>query len=138
MTAISAASVGVKTMADGTLRITFDIEPNEAGAAFALFGKPGTPAALAALVTGYAAKSDEPKVKPGPRCMDAIGLCNNSEFRQWLTGYDCSPTLAASMVRGLCAVLSRRELDTSPEAWQRFIEHVRTPFIQWQRERATA
>jgi hypothetical protein len=150
MTAISAASVGVKTMADGTLRITFDIEPSEAGAAFALFGKPGTPAALAALVTGYAAKSDEPeKPKGGPLSKEAALLCQNAEFQHWLRyfvqGDVYDANAAAKCVRDLCRVQSRAEFDTDAAAGQRFIDKVRIPFMRdtrenWngKRERATA
>lgn len=147
MTAIPAAAVSFRTLADGSCRITFDIEPSEAGAAFALFGKPGTPAALAALAVGYAAKTPEvtpqvtPEVKGGPLSKEAAMLCQNPAFIAW-TALD-SPNIgtedtAAEWVRKACGVLSRAELDAQPAAGQRFINIVRTPFIRWQRERATA
>lgn len=146
MTAISAASVGVKTMADGTLRITFDVEPGEAGSAFSLFGKPGTPAALAALMTGYAAKPPEvapeatPEVKPkgGPLSKEAALLCQNPAFQYWLRYFvagdvhNCEK--AAQCVRDLCGVESRAEFDTDAAAGQRFIEKVRIPFMRDTRE----
>lgn len=46
---IEATSVTCKTLVDGTLRITVEIEPNNALAAFALFRQPGTVMALAAI-----------------------------------------------------------------------------------------
>ena len=49
MSAIEATSVKVATLVDGTLRVTFDIEPRHARDAFALFGAPGSEMALAAL-----------------------------------------------------------------------------------------
>ena len=55
---IEGASVSIKTMADGTLRLTVDIEPRNAQAAFALFGAPGRAMALAALKDGAGAASN--------------------------------------------------------------------------------
>tara|TARA_R110000868_G_scaffold376148_7_gene640965 strand:+ start:461 stop:649 length:189 start_codon:yes stop_codon:yes gene_type:complete len=49
MTAIQATTVNLKTMADGTLRISFDFEPIDARNAFSLFSSPGTTVAIAAI-----------------------------------------------------------------------------------------
>lgn len=57
MTAISATTRQVKTMADGTLRLTIDIEPNDAAQAFTLFGQPSVAVAIARL-TQQAAQQD--------------------------------------------------------------------------------
>lgn len=46
---VEAVSVSCKTLADGTLRLTVEIEPYRALDAFALFHMPGTAVALAAL-----------------------------------------------------------------------------------------
>jgi hypothetical protein len=46
---IEATSVAMKTLADGTLRITVEVEPYNALAAFTLFRQPGTVMALAAI-----------------------------------------------------------------------------------------
>jgi len=151
MTAISAASVRCSTLMDGTLRVVFDVEPNDADAAFALFGKPGRPAALAALVTGYAAKSDEPmqasrgcgpldKPKGGPLSKEAALLCQNPAFREWYAGHlgylaELSEPDAAAFMRNECCVESRAEFDTDDGAKARFINNIRIPFM---RERATA
>lgn len=48
-TLIEATSVKCNTLADGTLRITVEVEPYNALAAFTLFRQPGTVMALAAL-----------------------------------------------------------------------------------------
>lgn len=48
-TVIEATSVSMKTLVDGTLRLTVEIEPNNALSAFALFRAPGTVMALAAI-----------------------------------------------------------------------------------------
>lgn len=47
--AIEGATARISTLVDGTLRVTIDIEPRDAQAAFRLFGTPGTAVALAAL-----------------------------------------------------------------------------------------
>jgi hypothetical protein len=46
---IEGATARISTLVDGTLRVTIDIEPRDAQAAFRLFGTPGTAVALAAL-----------------------------------------------------------------------------------------
>lgn len=94
---IAAAAVRVSTMADGTLRLTVDVEPAQAQAAFALFGRPGAPMALAALVEGYAAITDEPRLTPkptpqdapakpkgGPLSMLAGRWCADPGFQEWV------------------------------------------------------
>lgn len=143
MTAISAASVRCSTLMDGTLRVVFDVEPNDADAAFALFGKPGRPAALAALVTGYASKTgqsaQEPeKPKGGPLSKEAALLCQNAEFQHWLRyfvqGDVYGADMAAECLRNLCGVQSRAEFDTDAAAGQRFIDKVRIPFMRDTRE----
>lgn len=48
-TVIEGATARVSTLADGTLRVTVDVEPRDAQNAFLLFGVPGTAVALAAL-----------------------------------------------------------------------------------------
>lgn len=49
---IEGATARISTLVDGTLRVTIDIEPRDAQAAFRLFGTPGTAVALAALKPG--------------------------------------------------------------------------------------
>jgi len=91
MSAIPCSSVSLKTMADGTLRISFDIEPKDAQDAFKLFAAPGTPAAIAALQVGYEQKVDTSEkhvqkksesihVKGGPLAKLAGIWCNENEF----------------------------------------------------------
>jgi hypothetical protein len=46
---IMASTVSTKTMADDTLRLTIDIDPRYANEAFALYGRRGTPVALARI-----------------------------------------------------------------------------------------
>lgn len=63
MTAILASTGKVTTMADGTLRITLDIEPGDAATAFTLFGQPGTSVAIARINNAAAAAHTASAIK---------------------------------------------------------------------------
>jgi len=101
MTAIPCSSVSMRTMADGTLRLSIDIEPVHAQDAFKLFAAPGTPAAIAALSNGYLSKNSEnlntsvervhktleikhEKPKGGALARLAAMWCNDPNFWEWL------------------------------------------------------
>lgn len=147
MSAIPCASVSLKTMADGTLRISFDIEPIHAQDAFKLFATPGTPAAIAALAVGYAAKG-EPKPEPlcepekpkgGPLSKLAAMWCNDPEFWKWLEADPdnaaSSPTGAAACIYDLCGIDSRAELDHSEIAAEKFHRLIRGPYSKYMQAR---
>lgn len=135
MSAIEAASVGVRTMADGTLRLSLDIEPRHAQAAFALFGAPGTPMALAALKPA----SSKPEAPKGGPLAEWVALrCKDVQFLNWLAYrypelWDSSKcTLVepkgADVVRRLCGVESRAELDSNPDAAAKLHKLIREPY----------
>lgn len=67
MSAILATSGAIRSLVDGTLRLTVDIEPSDAQAAFALFGRPGTSVALARITNEAAVAHDRAVAdqKPG-------------------------------------------------------------------------
>ena len=142
MSAIPCSSVSLKTMADGTLRISLDIEPADAQAAFALFATPGTPAALAALKVGYEQKVDPlpgPAHKAaenvhvgGPLAMLAGQWCAHPAFRKWI--YVDTEAQAAEKIRAFCKVDSRRLLDHDPEAAQLFKDIFRSPYMAYLKE----
>jgi hypothetical protein len=139
MSAISAASVGVRTMADGTLRLTLDVEPANAKDAFSLFGSPGTPVAIAALKQGYAAKSDEPEQKSplGPLAKWLVCRCNEPEFWRWLGAEPCNGTditseaQASEFVKYYLGLESRKEIDGNPEREADFHSLIRGPYSRW-------
>ena len=142
MSIIEAASVKVSTMADGTLRLTCDIEPRHAQAAFALFGAPGVPLALAALKP----TSSELQPEPAPDAKGGaaarwLGMrCNEAEFQRWLQ--DAFPAQwqaaagatprewAASTVRAVLSVESRAEIDNDKRKLARFDLVIRLPFAK--------
>lgn len=140
MTAIPASSVSLKTMADGTLRMSFDIEPAQAKDAFALFAAPGTPVAIAALKQGYEAKSDEQPVQPvsvpkiGPLGYWLVCRCNEPEFWAFLNelGYVCNNGAdAAAIVKIIAQVKSRKDVDGDAGAEYRCNQSIRYPYQKW-------
>lgn len=140
MSAIPCSSVSMRTMADGTLRLSIDIEPANAQDAFRLFAAPGTPAAIAALQVGYAA-AGEPSVKEsltpetpkGGALAKLAGMwCADKTFQAWLGVADeDSENRATLSFYELCDIRSRRELDHDPAAAERFNRLIRGPYMKW-------
>lgn len=143
MSAIPCSSVNLKTMADGTLRISFDIEPMHAQDAFRLFAAPGTPAAIAALQVGYAAVQGDSQPLPptekqkGGALSKLAGMwCKQPEFWAWVRSgthggvfWPCDNMIdATAFVRDMCDVPSRAVLDHEPDAAEKFNELIRGPF----------
>lgn len=148
MTIIEGASISCKTMSDGTLRLSIDIEPRNAQAAFMLFGAPGRAVALAALKDGSAAITSESvsdvkeKQQKGGEWAKLAGMwCNDTDFWVWLNyergyaGRVGSPHAAALALRSACGIDSRVELDNDPAALERFNKEVRHPFMKWMQAR---
>lgn len=77
----------------------------------------------------------------GPLCKLAAIWCQDSEFQDWLLEQhpETVPDMAmtdktayvAQMVREICGVRSRRDLDHDPEAGQLFHDLIRRPFMEW-------
>jgi hypothetical protein len=144
--AVLGASSMIRTMADGTFRIQVDVEPRFAQQAFALFGAPGTPIALARITNEAAVAEDRKeaeKPKGGALAVLAGRLCQDPEFWAFLTHHYSleeaveGPLMAAEQVRQLCGIESRAELDHNPEAEATFHRVIRGPWIKW-RARTTA
>jgi hypothetical protein len=129
-------------MADGTLRAELDFEPRFAADAFRLLGQPGQPVAVAALKTAAQHKPASDKPKGGPLSQWLAMRCDEAEFRLWLaTAYreDCMAVAldmpdkgpgwqAAEVVRRVCEVESRADIDNHAAAAQRFQERIRGPW----------
>jgi hypothetical protein len=146
MSVIEGSSVSVKTMSDGTLRISIDIEPANAQAAFSLFGAPGRAVALAALKDGSGAIVEKSKTvelheiapKGGEWAKLAGMWCNDPDFWRFLNtqfpkdSYCENATQAAMSVRVYSGdITSRAELDSDPEALAWFNKEIRHPFMAW-------
>jgi len=67
----------------------------------------------------------------------AGSLPRNPRFREWLSAFneigvpDFTEDEATLFIRVTCGVVSRRDLETSPEAAQRFHDLIRKPFVEW-------
>ena len=142
MTAIAAVSRTVKTMADGTLRLTVDIEPMHANEAFALFGAGNVPMALAALVPGTPMpEPKEPEIKGGELARLAGMLINNQRFQSYMAEtYNLDGSLTVMLacdkaLKEVCEITSKKELDSNKSAAFRFHSWIRQPFLEWQQGR---
>jgi len=137
------------TLADGTIRVKLDFEPTDAAAAFAIFGMPGSPVAIARL----APENTQPaaQTKPAAQAKPAGGAlarlsgmwCAQPAFAEWLAeampalwkrtadlnaGLD-DHELAAICVRALCNVQSRAEIDHNQDASHAFLTKIRLPYM---------
>lgn len=136
MTAIAATSYTSRILVDGTLAMTIHIDPPFRDAAIALFGAPGSEMALAALQCATAA----PKPAGGERAKWCGIRCQETEFQRWiqeryLSQWEAAPgatpaTWAASVIRAVCSVESRAELDNDPAAAERFDRLIRRPYLE--------
>lgn len=97
---LAAAAMRARTLADGSLRIEVEFEPKDAQAAFALFGRPGSPMAVTALRVGTEAAGAHPAGdddaaapnaspdnadrKGGPLARLAGQWCHLPAFQQWI------------------------------------------------------
>ena len=143
MTAIPASSYTSRVLVDGTLALTVHIDPRHRLEAQTLFSEPGTQMALARLKTDSEAVKDTVKdtVKDKPLWSSWLAMrCKEPEFHMWLLSryplvrpHDGSD--AGTMVRSICEVQSRAEIDTDPAAAERFQERIRKPWAEFNRGR---
>lgn len=152
MSVISGVSRNVKTLADGTLRISIDISPTEAQEAFALFGAPNVPIALARLTQDASIASAQAstiaadKPKGGALSKWAAMRCAESDFQKFIrpiydkfmggvfSEYDFggdAESWARHCILVICDIESRAELDTNEYAKVRFNTIIREPYIEW-------
>ena len=166
MSAILATSGAIRTLVDGTLRISFDVEPKDAADAFAMFGKPGSPAALARITNEAAVEHDrkaqaqapaEPLERKPMALSSKVALtCQSTSFQAFLIAErrpdwseansllchrdgEAPPNLliAAEVVRLICRVNSRSEIITGTAA-ARLWADLEADYHHWQRTGAAA
>ena len=114
MSVIPFSSVRYSSMADGTFRLTVDVEPRHADLAFKLFKMPGTPGAIAALKVGTPTHEPEEKPKGGPLARWAAMRGQDPAYQEWLEAY--SPEAVEQRIKTVCGVKSRAELDNDERA----------------------
>ena len=139
MSVVEASSGTYRSRVDGTIVLSVEIEPRYRAEALALFGMPGTPMALAAFKVG--AKSDNPT---GELCRWAAIRCTEPKFREWASIFACDPSLeddesaVARLIRSVCNIESRAELDTNPAAAALFHNKIREPYSVWLKKQGVA
>lgn len=136
---IQANSVRIKSMADGSLDLTVRIEPKDMIAAVSLFGQPGIALVLGRLLADHekatqAKEEVTEKPKGGPLSQLAGQWCNDETFQRFLNqryGEKCTTKEeTAQLLRHLCGVESRADLDHDPDAKAEF-HKIRLAFINW-------
>jgi len=166
MNAISGTRRAMKELVDGTIRVCIDISPVDSAAFHKLFPSIDMPVALAPLIVGAMPELDPPKhgtvidvtgegdpSKIGPLCLLACKWCDDKEFLNYLLNADLhakvitppilisDPVLpdeyAKKTILFTCGIKSRKELDTNPEAAERFHKYIRIPYAAYLTERAT-
>lgn len=136
MTIIEASSYTSRVLVDGTLAMVIHIDPKMRDAAMKLFGAPGTPMGIAALRT---AKAETPKPEPkrGLLSQWAAMRCDEPEFQRWIGNefpwaWHCMGDLdaegSASVMRKVCDITSRAELDSNKVASATFHKKIRAPW----------
>jgi hypothetical protein len=137
---IQATSVAVKTMADGTLRLSVDINPTEANKAFGLFGMPGAPLVLARLNTkaGIVQAQNETIIKGGFMSNWLAMRCKESDFHSFLdykyydnSGMVHNQEVAEETVKSLLGIESKKEVDNNIEAEEKFHRLIRLPYSEY-------
>lgn len=130
MSAVMGTFVSIKTMADGSPRITLDMQCTLADVA-AMGLIPGVPFALARLTKDASLApqpSSEPTKQPiGALCRLAVQLCDDALFLDFIGAVDSEH--AKDFILNSCGILSRKELDTNPEAAKIFHREFRQPFV---------
>lgn len=138
---VMGTTSGMKMMADGTIRISFDFDPRHGQKAFALFGSPGSSVAVARLMADVVQQQarketiERDKPKGGALCKLAGIFCNDENFRSWMRlTYDPLPRTAedaAEIIRRVCKIESRSELDHDQAAAELFHRTFRLPYSAW-------
>lgn len=139
----------MKEMADGTIRVSIDIDPPHRALFLELFPNIDTPVALAPLNLNAGAqeqdgtdKAETTAASPapiGPLCKLAVQWCKDEKFWQFLNealeGDERveSEDAAKDFIGVTCQVISRRELDVYPDAAKTFHELIRIPYMEWQK-----
>jgi hypothetical protein len=128
--AISGTRRQYKEMADGTIRVSIDIDPPFKSKFLELFGEIDMPVALAPLKADFEKPAEEEKPKGGPLSISAARMCEYAPYiafmkQEYVDLWDRSGGDVAEMQRQICSIESRAELDSNPEAAKKFKSHMR-------------
>jgi hypothetical protein len=151
MTAIRASFVKYNMLTDGTLRVIFDVHPNERKIATDLLQQPGDPFAFARLTDESVQKAAQNetiaavKEPTGQLCRQAIGYCKLPKFWEWLEqGYGDggefvvnSEQDAKQALLEICnkdfqiKIESRKDFDSCQLSGAQFVMRIREPYRAW-------
>jgi len=132
----------MKELVDGTVRVQIDIDPECRKDFFRIFPEIDARVAIAPLKGDAKAAPSSEAPKGGELARLAGILCADPDFQLWLeerTPADELPAAiggeegaerAAVLVRHLCGVTSRAELDHNPRAAVYFHERIRKPWTE--------
>ena len=133
MTALMGTFVSIKTMADGSPRLTLDMQCTLAQIAeMGLI--PGVPFGLARITKESTISNLEPveKTKAGELCIMACTFCKDPKFQEWCLARNEND--AKNFILDQCGIDSRKELDTNEDAKKIFLRKIRAPFLEWKAE----
>lgn len=132
--AISGTRRTFKELVDGTLRVQIDIDPEHRRDFLRLFPEIDTRVAIAPLV------AVPPPPKGGELAKLAGMFCGDPNFQLWIeercddvpasAAGEGGEERAAAIVRHMCGVASRAELDSNPKAAIAFHEQIRKPWAE--------
>lgn len=135
MSAISGTRRALKELVDGTIRVQIDIDPRFKAEFHKLFPTIDMPVALAPLASDFEQKEEKPKI--GPLCLLAVRWCKDDSFYEWysqnvhIEDHEINEQGAASYIKFICGIESRKELDTNQHAASIFNHAIRTPYMEW-------
>jgi hypothetical protein len=88
-------------------------------------------------VNGLPVEDRRPPARTRDLCIMACVFCRDPAFLRWLgtlgptDGYVFREASAKAFILTLCEIESRNDLDTNPDAADRFHRLIRAPFLTW-------
>lgn len=149
MSVIAGTRRSMKELADGTIRVQIDIDPQFKNDFMAAFSTIDMPVAIAPLVADFERKEDVAKQSAQSEIIEAdkpkggalaklAGMwCEDVKFWDWinkLPEHACfSKSEARYVIYDICGIESRAELDNNPEAAEKFHKLIREPYSEYLR-----
>lgn len=152
-TAISGTRRAIRELADGTIRVQIDVDPQFRREFLALFPEINMPIAIAPLQRDFD-NEEKARAKGGELAKLAGRLCQNRDFQSYLAGKhgvtwveasnklcnggyqdhaELSEAIAAESLRQILGIRSRAEIDSSDEASYVF-QNIRKAFLEFQQK----
>lgn len=138
--AVSGTRRAFKELVDGTIRVQIDVDPESRRDFLRLFPDIDTRVAIAPLKVE--AEKDPNALKGGELAKLAGILCGDEQFQEWLLAHHAhtgssipnhvdASEATAIIVRRICGVTSRAELDHNQGAAAIFHEQIRKPWLEF-------